>query len=187
MTDSFDAVELRTERLLLRPYRASDADAVLAAANDESIQQWLPLPSPYTFDDARSWTTILAPGMRERGEGIEWAAVRLEGGEHEGFVGSFGLKRLDWRARTGEIGYWVAPWASGLGFATEAVIAIARWFLVDEGFERLELRAAPGNAASQRVAEKAGFTREGVARNAGFIHAGRVDLVIFSLVRADFV
>lgn len=192
VSDSFEAVELRTERLLLRPYLPSDAEAVLAAANDETIQRWLPLPSPYTIDDARFWTTVLAPGMRERGEGIEWAATRLDTGDtggtepaHGGFVGSFGIKRVDWRARTGEIGYWVGPWARGANLATEAVRAIARWFLVDQRFERLELRAAPGNLASRRVAEKAGFTREGVARNAGFIHAGRVDLVIFSLIRAD--
>ncbi|GLY97984.1 GNAT family protein [Actinoplanes sp. NBRC 103695] len=52
-------------------------------------------------------------------------------------------------------------------------------------FERVELRIAPGDTASQRLAAKAGFVREGVARNAGFIHGGRVDLVIHSLVRAD--
>ncbi|MGI8829666.1 MAG: GNAT family N-acetyltransferase [Candidatus Limnocylindria bacterium] len=47
------------------------------------------------------------------------------------------------------------------------------------------LRAATGTLASQRVAEKAGFIREGVARNAGFTNAGRVDLVVYSLVAAD--
>jgi RimJ/RimL family protein N-acetyltransferase len=95
------------------------------------------------------------------------------------------VKRTDWRARTTEIGYWVAPWGRNLGLATEATAAIARWVLVDCGFERLELRAATGNIASQRVAEKAGFVREGVARNAGITHGGRVDLVVFSLTRAD--
>ena len=57
--------------------------------------------------------------------------------------------------------------------------------LREHGFERMELRAATGNLASQRVAEKAGFVREGVARNAGRVHAGRVDLVVYSLTRAD--
>ena len=71
------------------------------------------------------------------------------------------------------------------GLAGEAVGAVARWLLVDQGFERLVLRAAPGNTASQRVAEKAGFMREGVARSAGFTNDGRVDLVVFGLVRSD--
>ena len=46
-------------------------------------------------------------------------------------------------------------------------------------------RAATGNAASRRVTEKAGFRAEGVARSAGYVHGGRVDLVIYSLVRSD--
>ena len=61
----------------------------------------------------------------------------------------------------------------------------ASWALREQGFERVELRAATGNLASQRVAEKAGFVREGVARNAGHVTHGRVDLVVYSLTRAD--
>ena len=63
--------------------------------------------------------------------------------------------------------------------------SISGWALREQGFERVELRAATGNLASQRVAEKAGFVREGVARNAGHVHDGRVDLVVYSLTRAD--
>jgi len=71
--------------------------------------------------------------------------------------------------------------------AAEAVVAIARWLLMEQRFERLVLRAATGNRASQRVAEKAGLTREGIARNAGFTTAGRVDLVVFSLVAPELI
>ncbi len=95
------------------------------------------------------------------------------------------MKRTDWRARTSEIGYWVAPWARKEGLAVEAVRSIARWLLLEQRFERMVLRAATGNTASQRVAEKAGFTREGVARNAGFTNTGRVDLVVYSLIPTD--
>jgi RimJ/RimL family protein N-acetyltransferase len=171
-----------TPRLLLRGYRAEDAPEVALACRDELIQQWLPLPNPYTDDDALAWCTDIAPRFRTSGGGIEWAAVRRGDGR---LIGSFGLKRTDWRARTSEIGYWVAPWARGEGLAVEAVTAISRWLLVEQRFERLVLRAATGNLASERVAGKAGFTREGVARNAGFNNAGRVDLVVFSLVPTD--
>ena len=179
---TFAEDSLETPRLLLRPHRAGDAPDVSLACRDELTQHWLPLPNPYTDADALAWCTRMAPGFRTSGEGIVWAAVRRQ---DDRLIGSFGLKRTDWRARTSEIGYWVAPWARGEGLAVEAVTAIARWLLVGQGFERLVLRAAPGNMASQRVAEKAGFTREGVARNAGFNNAGRVDLVVFSIVAAD--
>lgn len=179
---TFPEVELETPRLRLRPYRSEDAADVALACRDELTQRWLPLPKPYTDADALAWCTEMAPSFRASGEGIEWAAVRRA---DDRLIGSFGLKRTDWRGLTSEIGYWVAPWARGHGLAVEAVQAVGRWLLLEQGFERLVLRAAPGNVASQRVAEKAGFTREGVARNAGFTNDGRVDLVVFSLVRPD--
>jgi RimJ/RimL family protein N-acetyltransferase len=179
---TFPPATLETERLLLRPYRREDAPAVADACRDGLIQRWLPLPNPYTEADALTWCTEVAPRFRETGEGIVWAAVGM--GDQR-LIGSFGLKRTDWRARSSEIGYWVAPWARGQGFAVEAVQAVARWLLLEQRFERLVLRAATGNHASQRVAEKAGMTREGVARNAGFTNSGRVDLVVFSLTPAD--
>lgn len=182
LRQAFPEMTLETPRLLLRAYRAEDAADVALACRDELTQRWLPLPNPYTDADALAWCTQISPSFRISGEGIEWAAERRSDGR---LIGSFGLKRTDWRARTSEIGYWVAPWARGEGLAVEALLAIARWLLLDQGFERLALRTAPGNAASQRVAEKAGFSREGIARNAGFTNDGRVNLVVFSLIPSD--
>lgn len=106
--------------------------------------------------------------------------------ESEGhLVGSIDLKRTDWLSGVTEIGYWTAPLMRGRGVMTEATRVLALWALDDMGFERVELRIATDNAASLRVADRAGFTREGVARSAGYVHGGRVDLVISSLIRAD--
>lgn len=69
----------------------------------------------------------------------------------------------------------------GKGLTTAAVVALSRWAL-DSGMERVELRIAPENLASRRVAERAGFHFEGVLRNAGFTHDGRIDLMMFSLL-----
>lgn len=66
-----------------------------------------------------------------------------------------------------------------------AVRRVADWLLDDLAFERVELRIATGNAASLRTASRAGFRREGVARNAGFTDAGRVDLAVFSRIPGD--
>jgi RimJ/RimL family protein N-acetyltransferase len=62
------------------------------------------------------------------------------------------------------VGYWLRPEARGRGAATVAVQLIARWAFDELGVERLELTTAPENVTSQRVAERAGFTREGVLR-----------------------
>lgn len=80
---------------------------------------------------------------------------------------------------------WTAAAHRGRGVMPTAVRLVADWMLTDLDFERIELRIAPGNHASIRVAEKAGFRFEGVARNAGFTAAGRTDLAVHSLIRAD--
>jgi len=69
--------------------------------------------------------------------------------------------------------------------AGEALDGLAIALLCEHGFERVELRVAPGNRASRRVAEKAGFTYEGLLRNAGHVFSGRVDVEVWSLVAAD--
>jgi RimJ/RimL family protein N-acetyltransferase len=100
-------------------------------------------------------------------------------------VGCLWTKRTDWVALVTEISYAVAPAARGFGVAAEAVDALAVALILEHGFQRVELRVAPGNTASRRVAEKAGFTYEGLLRNAGHVHCGRVDLEVWSFVAAD--
>jgi RimJ/RimL family protein N-acetyltransferase len=177
----FPFVALRTERLVLRAFGEADVDDVVAACSDPETRRWLPIAHPYTEADGRSWCTELAEAERERGAGIHFAfgpvGVRLSG--------CVGLNRTDWVNRVTEVGYWTGPWARGLGHTSEAVARLARWALEEEGFERVELLPAPENLASNRVAEKAGFQREGVARNKGRVHGGRTDLVSWSLVPAD--
>src|SRR6476469_4595243 len=62
------------------------------------------------------------------------------------------------------VGYWLRPEARGRGAATVALQLVARWAFDEVGVLRLELTTAPENVASQRVAERAGFIREGVLR-----------------------
>lgn len=171
---------LRGDGFVLRPLHEDDANDVLLAASDELTQQWLPLPRPYTLDAARAFVSEFAPAMLESGLGIV-RAIDVDGR----LAGCIDLKHTDWRARTTEVGYWVAPWGRGLGLAGRATRVLAEWALLERGLERVELRAATGNVASQRAAEAAGFVREGVLRSAGFTHDGRVDLVAYSLVCSD--
>lgn len=177
---TFPDVTLGDGRLVLRPLVEADLPAVAESGADPLIQTWLPLPRPYTLDDARWFVLTFAPAQQRSGQGLV-RALELEGR----LAGVIDLKRTDWPALTTEVGYWTAPWARGRGVMTAAVSLLARWALAEQGFQRLELRAATGNVASQRVAEKAGFRQEGVARNAGFVHGGRVDLVVYSLVPGD--
>jgi RimJ/RimL family protein N-acetyltransferase len=85
-------------------------------------------------------------------------------------------------SRTTEIGYWLGPWARGVGVMRGAVTQLAFWAFREQ---RFELRVATGNVPSRRVAEACGFARAGVLRKAGYVHAGRVHLIVCSLVPGD--
>jgi RimJ/RimL family protein N-acetyltransferase len=171
---------LTTDRLTIRALQDSDVDEIVVAASDPLTQRWLPLPRPYLVEHARGFVHDIAPAAQAAGHGLI-RAVECDGKP----AGAVDFKSTDWVHGETEIGYWTHPAFRGRGIMTEAVTAMAPYALLESGLERVVVRVATGNTASARVAEKAGFTREGVARNAGFTHDGRVDLVIFSLIRPD--
>ena len=171
---------LSSNGLILRALTEADVDAVAQNGLDEVTQTWLPLPNPYTEQDARWFCTEFAPSRQASGEGLV-LGIEFE----QRLAGAIDLKKTDWRARTTEIGYWTAPWARGRGVMREAVAELTRWVLEEQHFCRVEITVATGNTASQRVAVAAGFTREGILRNAGFVHAGRVDLIVYSRIDSD--
>jgi RimJ/RimL family protein N-acetyltransferase len=147
---------VRTERLVLRPYRPEDEDAVFRACQDPAIQRWnIPIASPYPRAVAREWVCELAPRLRAEGRGMP--VVVEAGGE---LVGSSGLE-FDGGLLGPAIGYWMAPWGRGRRYAAEAVDALARWVLA-RGAPRVHLMVDVRNTASGKVAQRARFTREGV-------------------------
>jgi RimJ/RimL family protein N-acetyltransferase len=90
------------------------------------------------------------------------------------------------RLGTGHVGYWMAPEARGRGLTTAALGALSRWAIEELGLGRVELATDPENLASQRVAEKAGFQREGVLRAMLPTRDGaRRDGVMFSLLPGE--
>lgn len=178
----FPTLTVSTPRMHVRPLTEADADGVAEIFADKLTQRWLPFPAGFSRAEAVAWCAELAAQRRGSGAGDHYGAVRREDGR---LVGCLWTKRTDWGGRVTEISYAVASEARGFGLAAEAVDALAIALLLEHGFQRIELRVAPGNVASRRVAEKAGFTYEGLLRNAGYVHSGRVDLEAWSLVAAD--
>ena len=164
----------------LRPFRADDLDDVVTACNDPLCQRYLPmLPRPYTPADGQAYLNEQAPGVWAAG-GAVYAIANTDNGR---LLGAIGLTRVS--SDTGELGYWVAPWGRKLGAATSAARALTAWGF-GHGFARLTLRTELENAASQRVAISAGYTREGVLRGAGAGRDGtRHDLLLWARLADD--
>lgn len=173
--------DLSDEAVLLRPWRTADVPALTAACQDPEIPRWTVVPSPYSERDAAQFVAA-GPGALAAGRALDLAIVAAGGGD---LLGAVGLTEFAWEQRRAEIGYWVAREARGRGVAARAVRLLSDWALRELGIERVELMANPANAGSQRVAERAGFTREGLLRSYRYRHGVREDLVVFSRLDVD--
>ena len=161
---------------MLRPPAKADVPAIVEACQDPELARFIPgFPSPYTARDARRW---VASRTRDRGSRT-FLIVDSDSGSLYGAI----ELRL---GAVGSVGYWVVQTARGRGIATQATKLVSRWAVTEGGVERLELTTHPENIPSQRVAEKAGFTREGVLRaHMEFPDGRRRDSVMFSLLPSD--
>jgi RimJ/RimL family protein N-acetyltransferase len=164
----------------LRPWRDSDIPALVAVCQDPEISRWTRVPSPYGEADAKLFMLDRLDGLL-KGTTVPFAIVSAD--DDERLIGSVALIRFAWEHRRAEVGYLIAREARGSGHATRAVRMIAAWGFAQLGLERIDLLAATGNAASLRVAERAGFTREAVLRSYLLAKEGRQDMVLFGLLR----
>ncbi len=171
-------MELRADGLVLRRWTLDDVPVVAAACRDADIQRWIPvIPRPYAEADARDWIERSLAGR----EGHQFAIT-----EEGAVVGSIGMRVNQFA--TGHIGYWCAREARGRSVATRALRSVARFGLETLDLGRLELVTDTENRASQRVAEKVGFRREGVLR-AHLLHPDgrRRDSIMFSLLPGELI
>jgi RimJ/RimL family protein N-acetyltransferase len=144
----------------LRPLCPADLPGVTAACRDAESARWTTVPVPYTEDSARQFVFDHMPGQWARGHGAVFAIAD----EHDAYLGSIDLVIDPADGECAEVGYLVAPWARGRGYASGALRTLCSWGFSALGLARIVWRAHVGNGASRRVAEKAGFTVEGIQR-----------------------
>lgn len=156
-----EPVEIAAGRLQLRPYGRADVPRLVEACQDPETIRYTNLPSPYTTLDAEDMLVGLRRVWAEE-TGAHFGVFDATDGD---LLGDVALVRLDLPRGNAEIGFWTAPWARGLGVATRATQAVARWTFAELAVGRLEWLADVDNVASRRVAERAGFTLEGVLRD----------------------
>jgi RimJ/RimL family protein N-acetyltransferase len=164
----------------LRAWERRDAPAVTAACQDPEIPRWTVVPRDYRESHAREFIAGTASDMAN---GRELALAIVD--RDDRLLGALGISNFDWHDLKAEIGYWMAAEARRRGIGARATRMLAVWALSSLGLERLELLANPANEASQRLAERAGFTREGTLRRYRRRHGEREDLVMFSLLAED--
>jgi ribosomal-protein-serine acetyltransferase len=176
--------ELTTGDLLLRDFRMSDVDAVYDAIMESisELSKWMWWAHPaYSKDETRAFIETRTEA-HEKDLDLSYAIIHSLSGE---FLGSVGINEVDQVHKSCNLGYWVRTGATGCGLAAAAARRLARYGLTEAGLQRIEIVASVQNLASQRVAEKIGAVREGIARKSMNIHGEPHDAYVFSLIIED--
>ena len=167
----------------IRPYRLDDAGHLFEAARESTAEVFPSLPwchADYKIEEAREWIAKQVESFEQLSE-FEFVIESPEGR----FLGGCGLNLINSMHLCANLGYWVRSSAAGHGVASAAVRVLARWAFANTDLERLEILTVVENVRSQRVAEKAGAQREGVARSRLRLHDRSHDAVVYSIVRPD--
>ena len=177
--------ELGGERVLVRPFRVEDAEALREAVEEsrEHIRPWLPFADAHqTIEETRDFIAHRSADWILRENMATGVFLREDGS----FLGGLGLHIRNWDIGYFEIGYWLRASAEGHGYMREAVSLLVEFTARDLLASRLEIRCDARNARSAAVAESLGFKREGHLRNQMRATDGEIrDTLIFGLIPGD--
>jgi ribosomal-protein-alanine N-acetyltransferase len=173
------AVEVRTERLLLRPYRASDHAAVHAYASDPEMVRWSNW-GPNTLEETTAWLEMaLASETEQPRRAYRFGVVRSA--DHA-LIGGVELHLESPEDHRASIGYLIARPAQGHGYATEAAQAVLAFGFDELGLHRITATCDPENPGSVGVLRKIGMTQEGHLRDHFRIRGEWRDRLVFAAI-----
>ncbi|WP_338555535.1 GNAT family N-acetyltransferase [Paenibacillus sp. KS-LC4] len=162
-----------TERLLIRAPQWGDGIFCNEAIGEslEQLKPWMPFAQTMpTIEQSEAYVRKARLNFLERTD----LPLHLFDKQTGAFVGSSGLHRFDWDVRRFEIGYWLRTSRLGQGLMTEAVNGITDFAIQELKASRIEIHCNEMNRASARVAERAGFTLEGVLRRSAREQTGEL-------------
>ncbi len=179
----FDA--LQGERVVIRPYRESDTQALMEAISEsrDHIRPWLGFADAHqTVEESRDWIIQRQAKFLLR----EDMTLGLLDRASDRLIGGIGLHIRNWKVRSFEIGYWLRVSATGHGYVTEAVKLLTEYVFTQLAANRVEIRCDARNTHSAAVAQRLGFILEGRLRNQGVNTSGGLrDTLVFALIPGD--
>jgi len=153
----------------------------LADRDRAYLREWLPwVDATETVDDTLSF---IRSSREQFASNKGFAAGIWSEGE---FCGVIGTHQLDLLNRKGEIGYWLGRSFQGKGIITDACRAVVTHLLTGMDLNRVTIQCARENRKSCAVAQRLGFTEEGLAREAQFLHGHFHDLRRFAMLKRDW-
>jgi RimJ/RimL family protein N-acetyltransferase len=172
---------LADDTIRLEPLAQAQAADFVELIKDSDVKRFTLIPGGADGAFVRNWLGRYEAGWLDGSR----AGFCIRGAADGAFYGFAAIVHVDLATREGEIGYMVAPAARGRGVSARAVELLTRWGFDELGLERIELRIDTANTPSERVAERAGYRRDGVLRNVHFKEGLRSDTAVWSRLRSD--
>jgi RimJ/RimL family protein N-acetyltransferase len=172
---------MRSGSIRLERLSRDHLEGLAELGRDVDVQRFTYVPSPWQEGFEHTWLERYEQGHAD-GSRAGFAIVDEESGD---FLGLAVLVQIDHGGRQAEAGYIVSPRARGRGVGVEALGLLTDWALSDQGLVRVELRISADNVPSIKVAERAGFVREGVLRSVHFKQGVRTDIAVYSRLASD--
>lgn len=177
--------QIDTDRLLIRPPRPGDGAAINVAIR-ESFDQLKPWMAWAQEIPSVAQSEIFARESAARFARREDLPLLLFERDTDLLVGASGLHRIDWSVPSFEVGYWCRTTATGRGYVSEAVRGICTMTFTSLSARRFEVRMDDTNERSWRIAERLGFTLEGILRQDTRAPSGELrDTRVYSIVALD--
>jgi RimJ/RimL family protein N-acetyltransferase len=165
----------------LDPLTAAHAAAMDALARDRDVARFTRVPDPVPDGFGARWIERYTRGREDRTNDA-FAIVDSETGD---FLGFMALVNLNLETQEAEAGYIVASHARGRGVATRALRLLTDWAFAELPLERIELFIDVENSPSEVVAQRCGYTREGVLRWTYLKPGLRSDTIVYSKLRRE--
>lgn len=174
---------IETERLLLRRFEYTDADAMLKYwVADKNIQSLYSEPVYSTKDEVMKLLDKYI-GSYERPDYYRWAIIDKNSNECIGQIAYF---LVDNKNHFAEIEYCIGSDFQCKGFATEATKAVISYGFEKINLHKVQICTKTINKPSKRVIEKCGFTYEGTLRDYFYMDGEYVGRLYFSMLRSEF-
>lgn len=171
------------DELLLRlpEERFSEEATALIRENSRHLSEWLPwVTEGFSVEDAREF---VRRNLRQFADNQGFSTQIVWRGR---VAGQVGFNTIDWANRSTEIGYWLAAEFQGRGIMTRSCRALVAYAFDTLKLNRVAIHCATTNAKSRAIPERLGFRQEGIFRQAEWVHDHYNDLVVYSMLAAEW-
>jgi RimJ/RimL family protein N-acetyltransferase len=179
------AVEIQTDRVLLRRFRHADLDAFVAYRSDESVARFQSWNQSYSKADAEEYLaddSDVVPGQPGR-----WLQIAIEERGTGNLCGDCAVRITTEQPRTAELGVTLAPHYQNLGIASEAVMATLEWLFGEQDMHRVYAQADDRNKAAHRLLERLGFRLEARLIEADWFEGEWTTLRIYAVLKKEWL